>query len=210
MTRDRSTPADGVPVSSVLAPGEQVVRVTPATPAMTWSGLVAWGYAVPVAAIGWFPFHKAMRHWGGIGLDLRDRAPLLLFGGFGTLWLLLAAVLLYQPIRLSRRWPHVYHVLTDRRFVEVDRRKGVTAAIVLRDIWTLSVFTPFGRLRCTRRGASNGSVAGRNATSPSFDGVGDVAALAQMIADRTGVAVGLTRAEVDASIARMPPGTTLR
>lgn len=201
---------DGVPVSSVLQPGEETLRVTPATSAMSWSGLVAWLYAMPVFAIGWFPLRMAMRHWASSGPGLPDPAPMLLFGGWGVVWLMLAGVLVYQPLRLARLWPHVTHVLTDRRFIEVDRRRGVTGAIVLADIWTMSTFSPFGRLRLHRRGASNGSVTGRNASDPTFDGICDVDALAQRIADLTGVPVGLTRKVADASIDRMPPGTKLR
>ena len=104
--------------------------MTPATAAMTWGGLAAWGYAVPVTAIAYFPLRQAVRHWGEAGAGLAAQAPLLLFGGFGCLWLLLALILLYQPVRLGNLWPHVYHVLTDRRLLEVDRRTGVTQAMV--------------------------------------------------------------------------------
>ncbi|WP_174280595.1 hypothetical protein [Sphingomonas bacterium] len=200
---------DAIRVEALLAPGERVLRETPVTALMPRAGIVAIGWAVPAFAVGFFPLRAVILYLLHPSADARIPWWLLLvFVGFGLLWLTIARALVLEPRRLARLWPHITHVLTDRRFLAIDRRTGVLWENELTTIWTIKTFSPFGRLTLTRRGASSDT--GRYARNRDYDGVADVAAVAQEIADMTGVPVGVTPATVKASIAQMPPGTKVR
>ena len=196
-------PTDRARIEALLEPGEQLLHAAAAEATMRRGGIVAFAFAVPAFAVGWLPLRKALAHLGALGGTPHDRLPLLLFGGFGLLWIIVALRLLWEPARRGRLYPHVLHVLTDRRFLAIDRRSGPLHELALTDIWQMKIFSPFGRLTFWRRGLAGGT--GKRARVRNFDGVRDAGMVAQAIADRTGVPVGLGRTAVAASIVRMPP-----
>ena len=194
-------PADRRLIDGLLEPGETLARAAPALASMQRAGVVALGYAVPVFAAAWFPLHKAWQHLATASLPADGRVPMMLFSGIGLIFAAIGLRLLVEPWRLHRLYPHIVHALTDRRFLEIDRRSGPRHVFTLDDIWQMKTFSPFDRLTLWRRRFDTGT--GARAKFRDFDGVRDAAAVAQAIAERTGVPVGLGRAAVAASVAQM-------
>ena len=201
-------PGDEALVATLLEPGERVRHAAPASATMQRAGIVAVAWALPALAISWWPLRTAWAHLHATADRPRDGAPFLLFTGFGLFWIIVALRLLVEPWRLHRLYPHVLHLLTDRRFLAIDRRSGPFQAVQLDAIWRTKTFSPLGRLTIWRSGFATGL--GERARVRDFNGVRDVDRVAQLIADQSGVPVGLGEAQVAASMARMPPGRGLR
>ncbi len=201
MTLGEPHASDQVLVDALLEPGETLLHAAPAAASMQRAGVVALAYSVPVFAISWFPLRMAVSHLGTPRGD--DLPPLLVFAAVGLLFAAIGLRLLFEPWRRHLLYPHVVYALTDRRLLQIDRRSGPIHSFGLGDIWQMKVFAPFGRIRLWRRGLVSGT--GKRAKFRDFDGVPDPAAVAQAIAELTGVPVGIGQDAVAASVAQMSP-----
>ena len=185
-------PKDASIAARLLDPGEVVLRISGASPSMRRGGIVAIAWAVPAFAMGAVAIRKVLAHVGTLGVPDAS-VPFVLFLVFGLFWIVVGVRLVWEPWRLHRLYPHVFHLLTDRRFLEVDRRKLVLHEIAFTDIWKMKTFSPFDRLTVWRRGFATNT--GKRARVRNFDGVVGVEAVARTISEQSGVPVGLGRAE---------------